>query len=107
MPLVSLKNAKFMQNEMPGIHVPDEIVNRYTADMKREEAEKTAVDICIGIGQKMQDFADGYYIMTPFHRVTLVNKIIQGLRNTDAENGQDWLPKTGAYDMIELSDDNS
>lgn len=89
MPLVSLKNAKFMQNEMPGIHVPDEIVNRYTADMKREEAEKTAVDICIGIGQKMQDFADGYYIMTPFHRVTLVNKIIQGLRNTDAENGQD------------------
>lgn len=80
MPLVSLKNARFMKNEMPGIHVPDKIVERYTADMKREEAERTAVEISVEIGKKMADFADGYYIMTPFHRVQLVNRIINGLR---------------------------
>lgn len=81
MPLVSLKNARFMQNEMPGIHVPDEIVERYHADMKREDAEETAVQICVEIGRKMSDFADGYYIMTPFNRVQLVNRIIHGLRD--------------------------
>lgn len=80
MPLVSLKNARFMQNEMPGIHVPEEIIARYTAEMKREEAERTAVEISVETGRKMADFADGYYIMTPFNRVTLVNKIINGLR---------------------------
>jgi homocysteine S-methyltransferase len=80
MPLVSLKNARFMQNEMPGIHVPEEIVARYTADMSREEAEQTAVSVSVEIGGKMKDFADGYYIMTPFYRVAMVNKIIAGLR---------------------------
>jgi homocysteine S-methyltransferase len=80
MPLVSLKNARFMQNEMPGIHVPEEIVARYTAEMSREEAEQTAVSVSVEIGGKMKDFADGYYIMTPFYRVAMVNKIIAGLR---------------------------
>jgi homocysteine S-methyltransferase len=83
MPLVSLKNAKFMQNEMPGIHVPDEIVDRYKGDMTREEAESTAANISVEIGKKMQDFADGYYIMTPFNRVELVNRIIKELRQGD------------------------
>lgn len=83
MPLVSLKNAKFMQNEMPGIQVPEEIVSRYKSDMTREEAEQTAVSISVEIGKGMQDFADGYYIMTPFNRVTLVNRIIKELRQGD------------------------
>lgn len=80
MPLVSLKNALFMKNEMPGIHVPEEIVARYRADMKREEAEKAALEISVEIGKNMADFADGYYIMTPFQRVSLVNRIINELR---------------------------
>lgn len=80
MPLVSRKNAVFMQNEMPGIHVPEEIVERYRTDMTREEAEHTAAEICVEIGKRMNDFADGYYIMTPFNRVGLVNQIIQQLR---------------------------
>lgn len=80
MPLVSLKNARFIQNEMPGIHVPDEIVESYHEGQTREEAEKTAIRVSVEIGKKMADFVDGYYIMTPFHRVTLVNKIIEKLR---------------------------
>ncbi len=80
MPLVSYKNAKFMQNEMPGIHVPQEITDRYRPDMTRDEAEKTAVEVCTQIGQKAAEFTDGYYIMTPFHRVPMVNKIIKNLR---------------------------
>ncbi|MDE7307658.1 MAG: bifunctional homocysteine S-methyltransferase/methylenetetrahydrofolate reductase [Lachnospiraceae bacterium] len=80
LPLVSLKNALFMKNEMPGISVPEEVVARYHADMEREEAEATAVEISVEIGKSMKDFADGYYIITPFQRVNLVNRIIYELR---------------------------
>lgn len=83
MPLVSYKNALFMKNEMPGISVPDSIVNQYHPDMSREEAETIAEKVCVEIGKKAMDFADGYYLMTPFNRVTLVNRIIHDLRMSD------------------------
>ena len=83
MPLVSYKNALFMKNEMPGIHVPDEIVNRYEPDMSREAAEETATEISVEIGRKAMDFADGFYLMTPFNRVSLVNGIIDRLRELE------------------------
>lgn len=82
MPLVSYKNALFMKNEMPGIDVPDEIVECYKPDMSRKEAEKAAEAICVAIGEKAKDFADGYYLMTPFNRVGLVNRIINKLRQS-------------------------
>lgn len=80
MPLVSYKNAMFMKNEMPGIDIPDEVVACFKPDMSREEAEKAAETICVAIGEKAKDFADGYYLMTPFNRVALVNRIIDQLR---------------------------
>lgn len=83
MPLVSYKNALFMKNEMPGIDVPDEIVKRYQPEMSRNEAEETAIEISVEIGRKAMDFADGFYLMTPFNRVTLVKAIIDRLRGLE------------------------
>ena len=80
MPLVSYKNALFMKNEMPGIDVPDDIVKRYNPEMNRKEAEETAIEISVEIGRKAMDFADGFYMMTPFNRVSLVKVIIDRLR---------------------------
>lgn len=80
MPLVSYKNAKFVANEMPGIFVPEEIVNRYREDMSREEAEAVATEIAVEIAQDLRDTADGYYMMTPFNRAGLIAGIIQQIR---------------------------
>lgn len=80
MPIVSYRNAMFMKNEMPGIHVGDDIVARYRQDMTREEAEEVAVALSVDIARKLEDVADGYYLMTPFHRVGLVNRIINEIR---------------------------
>ncbi len=76
MPLVSYRNANFIKNEMTGIHVPDEIVNRYYPDMSKEEAEVVGAQIASEIIEKLSDFADGYYFMLPFNRVSLMDKII-------------------------------
>lgn len=80
MPLVSYRNALFMKNEMPGIHVNDEILNRYNPEMSREEAEDTAVALCLDIAEALRGASDGFYLMTPFHRVGLVNRIINAIK---------------------------
>ncbi len=76
MPLVSYRNANFIKNELTGIHVPEEIVNRYHPDMSREEAENTGAQIANEIILMTKEFADGYYFMLPFNRVSLMQKII-------------------------------
>ena len=89
MPLVSYKNAVFMKNEMPGISVPDTILKRYSPDMSREAAEQVAEEICVEIGKKAMNYADGFYLMTPFNRVGLVNRIINQLREADKQETVD------------------
>lgn len=81
MPIVSYRNALFLQNEMIGIHVDERIVSLYRPDMSREEAENVAVELSVHIAEKLSDVADGYYLMTPFHRVELVNRIITKIRS--------------------------
>lgn len=80
MPLVSYRNAIFIKNEMPGIVVPDEVVEQYTPQMTREEAKKTAISISCDIIDKLYDVADGFYFMTPFHRVDIIEALIAYLR---------------------------
>lgn len=76
MPLVSYRNANFIKNEITGIHVPDEIVERYHPDMSKEEAEMVGATIANEIMEELNPFADGYYFMLPFNRTSLLNKIV-------------------------------
>ena len=80
MPLVSYKNAMFIANQMPGIHVPEDIIVRYQPNLTREEYEEIAVDICVKIAVSLGDVADGYYFMTPFNRVSLICHVIEEIR---------------------------
>jgi len=75
MPLVSYRNANFIKNEITGIHVPDEVVERYRPDMSKEEAEWVGAEIASELIAKLSSFADGYYFMLPFNRVSLMDKI--------------------------------
>lgn len=85
MPLVSYKNALFMSTEMPGIRVPQEIVDRYSPDMSREEAEEVAKQVSLDIATKMKDITDGYYFMVPFNRVQLICSIINEIREKSSK----------------------
>ncbi len=85
MPLVSYKNAMFMANEMPGIKIPQEIVERYQPEMTREEAEEVGIALAVEIAEAMKDIADGYYFMTPFNRAGMIAKIIQKVKGLSAD----------------------
>lgn len=80
MPLVSYKNAQFIKNEMPGIEVPDEVIEQYKENLTREEYEEIAVKVSVEVAKKLTDVVDGYYFMTPFGRVELIQKIIDEIK---------------------------
>ena len=77
MPLISRRNAVFMKNEMVGIHVPEEIINRYGENMTREQGEETGITIAKEIMAMTADFADGFYFSLPFNRVHVLEKILK------------------------------
>lgn len=77
MPLVSRKNALFIRNEMPGIHVPDAVLAQYEEGLTREAYEDVAVAISIDLIKRLRDSCDGYYLMIPFNRVSLIERIIK------------------------------
>lgn len=77
MPLVNRKNALFMKNEIAGVNVTDEIVNRYPENGTKEEGEAVGVALAKEIMNKVEDFADGYYFSFPFNRVYLLAEIMQ------------------------------
>ena len=76
MPLVSRKNALFIKNEMPGIHVPEHVLKQYEEGMSREAYEDVAAAISVDLMKRLEDVCDGYYMMTPFNRAALIKRII-------------------------------
>ena len=76
MPFVSLKNATFMKNEMAGIEIPDEIIERYSGNATRQEGEECGIQIARDILEYTSDFADGYYFSFPFNRVHMLAHIV-------------------------------
>jgi len=76
MPLVSLKNATFIKNEMTGIHVTDEILAKFRSDMTKEEGETVGVTIAKEVMEMTKDVVDGYYFTIPFNRVYLLKEIL-------------------------------
>ena len=76
MPLVSRKNALFIQNEMSGINVTDEIADLYREDMTRQEGEAVGIGIVNQVIKDTASFTDGYYFSIPFNRVYMLEKIL-------------------------------
>lgn len=75
MPVVSERNARFMESEITGIHVEERIINAYHG-LDREAAEELAVELSLGIARDIKPYIDGYYIITPFSRTALVARIV-------------------------------
>lgn len=77
MPLVSRRNALFMKNEMTGIHIPDEVIERYGENMTREQGEETGIAVAKEIIGFSSGFADGFYFSLPFNRVNILETILK------------------------------
>ena len=79
MPVVSERNARFMESEISGIHVEQRIIDAYHG-LDREAAEELAVQLSLETAKDIEPYIDGYYIITPFARTALVARIVKELR---------------------------
>ena len=79
MPVVSQRNAIFMENEVNGIHVAEEIVEAF-AGLDREQGEALGLEISLKMAREALPYADGFYLMTPFNRVALMERLIARLK---------------------------
>ena len=79
MPVVSQRNAIFMENEVNGIHVAEDIMEAF-AGLDREQGEALGLEISLKMAREALPYADGFYLMTPFNRVALMERLIVRLK---------------------------
>ena len=79
MPVVSQRNAIFMENEVNGIHVDAEIIERF-AGLDRAQGEELGLEVSAKAAQAAAPYADGFYLMTPFNRIALMERLIARLK---------------------------
>ena len=80
MPVVSQRNAIFMENEVNGIHVDAEIIERF-AGLDRAQGEELGLEVSVKAAQAAAPYADGFYLMTPFNRIALMERLIAKLKD--------------------------
>ena len=74
-PLVSLKNALFLKNEVPGVYVPDSVIEKMEKAKTKEDGIKYGIEIACDIKEKISSYVSGYQISAPFGRVDIALNI--------------------------------
>ena len=78
LPLVNVRHANFLHNEVPGIFIPDEIRKRI--EDAGEDGVKAGVEITVELIEQIKSWAGGIYIMPQFHKFDMVAEIIEAIR---------------------------
>ena len=78
MPVVSQRNAVFMENEVNGIHVDQQIIDRFEG-LDRAQGEELGLEVSVRAAKAAAPYADGFYLMTPFNRIALMERLIARL----------------------------
>ena len=79
LPVVSQRNAIFMENEVNGIHVDEAIIQKFEG-LDRTAGEELGLEVSVQAAKAATPYADGFYLMTPFNRVALMERLIARLR---------------------------
>lgn len=81
MPLVSYRNANYMQQEVPGITIPQEIISQFEPDMAKEQAEDIGIKQINNLIDSLHKFCDGFYLIAPFNRAYLISKLMNKINS--------------------------
>lgn len=83
-PVTSYKSALYMNSEVAGIQIPEDVLALYET-ASREEALRLAVELSCQLGREIRPYVDGYYLITPQGRPSVVCSIIRNLREWEAQ----------------------
>jgi homocysteine S-methyltransferase len=75
-PLVSFRNAEFLNTEVPGVEVPDAILERMSKATTKEDGRKVGIEIAREICEAISDRVAGYQVSAPFGIVDLALQVL-------------------------------
>ncbi len=75
-PLVSYRNAEFLAKEVPGVEVPDAILERMSKAKTKEDGRKVGIEIAREICDAIVDRVAGYQVSAPFGLVELSLQVL-------------------------------
>ena len=80
-PLLSYRNAQFMNNEVPGVSVPDDVMERMrvASEKGKEFALREGVSIARDTLERVRDQVAGVQVSAPLGRVDLALQVFEGL----------------------------
>ena len=89
-PLVSLRNAEFLKNEVPGISLPDHVLERMARAQEsgKEAAQAEGLLIAREMLQEVRDVVQGVQVSAPFGKVQLALEVFDGLVDRDEPDVQ-------------------
>jgi homocysteine S-methyltransferase len=68
-PLASLRNALFMKNEVPGVVIPDSVLDRMTSVSGREDQLKMGIEIARESVARIRDRVRGIQVSAPLGKI--------------------------------------
>jgi methionine synthase / methylenetetrahydrofolate reductase(NADPH) len=80
-PLLSYRNAQFMNNEVPGVSVPDDVMERMrvASEKSKEHAMHEGVAIARETLSRVRERVAGVQVSAPLGRVDLALEVFEGL----------------------------
>ncbi len=85
-PLVSVRNAEFLANEVPGVVIPREIVARMRLanEKGKEFALQEGITIAREMFERVRPYVQGLQVSAPFGKVEYALQVFDGLPGIDA-----------------------
>jgi methionine synthase / methylenetetrahydrofolate reductase(NADPH) len=77
-PLVSYRNASFMRNEVPGVIVPDAVMQRMASVDSREGQLAVGIEIARQSVDRVRDRVAGIQVSAPFGNIETALAVIEG-----------------------------
>lgn len=77
-PLASLRNAEFMKNEVPGVVVPDIIMERMCQAQSKEDQRSTGIAIAREAASAIRGIVQGIQVSAPFGNVDTALAVLHG-----------------------------
>jgi homocysteine S-methyltransferase len=78
LPLVSVRHATFLHNEVPGVFIPEEFIQRIEA--AGDEGARVGVELAVELIEGLKGWAQGIYMMPQFHRYDMAAEIIEAVK---------------------------
>ncbi len=75
LPLVNVRHANFLHNEVPGVSIPEQTRKRIEA--AGENGVKVGVEVAVELIDQLKAWVGGVYIMPQFHKYDMVAEIIE------------------------------